>query len=467
MEPESESELAPDSALAAASALWPVDRSRVKAGHHCQRERFWEYHSYNGYGIRKVGEAVPLATGIYVHEALAGVLEICQRQGYTEVPHPADWAAEVQAVLGKVISKYDQVVKARGFTDDILSGQVQATLQEQQALVIGLLWGWIRTTLPWVLAEFNIIAIEQEYTYVIGCSCGLGNGVGEVSDHVLRDCLGMMKMTRPDVILERKSDGQLGYHEFKTAAQVGYSWEQEWKDNIQFALGALGAERIIGREVSHYYIHALIKGSRVKKDQDDSSSPRIQNSGLVYRWYRPGVPPVRKPEWKALGGRWPGKDWDKIPIPQDEVADWAYSGLDEEAVSKMFRIFGPYDRPTWLIGQVIEQIEANEESWREKLDHYWGEAQDEIDRTGEPLPPAENVSLLNRIFIPSWDCYKYGSKCQFFDLCHQVGGMWMDPVGSGQYAPRRPHHTPEVAQMIARGVEVPVEVGDDDAGGDV
>jgi hypothetical protein len=29
---------------------------------------------------------------------------------------------------------------------------------------------------------------------------------------------------------------------------------------------------------------------------------------------------------------------------------------------------------------------------------------------------------------------------------------WDDPLGSGQYQPRLPHHTPELQQAIARGL---------------
>jgi hypothetical protein len=31
---------------------------------------------------------------------------------------------------------------------------------------------------------------------------------------------------------------------------------------------------------------------------------------------------------------------------------------------------------------------------------------------------------------------------------------WDDPIGSGQYQPRRPHHDPELQQAIARGLLV-------------
>jgi hypothetical protein len=36
-------------------------------------------------------------------------------------------------------------------------------------------------------------------------------------------------------------------------------------------------------------------------------------------------------------------------------------------------------------------------------------------------------------------------------ICHRHVG-WEDPLGSGQYQPRLPHHSPELAQAVERGL---------------
>jgi hypothetical protein len=67
----------------------------------------------------------------------------------------------------------------------------------------------------------------------------------------------------------------------------------------------------------------------------------------------------------------------------------------------------------------------------------------------------EFQTLLDQLVPCSWECRPYGKEhqCEFVRICHRDQG-WQDPIGSGYFVPRRPHHAPELEQAIARGLLV-------------
>jgi hypothetical protein len=58
------------------------------------------------------------------------------------------------------------------------------------------------------------------------------------------------------------------------------------------------------------------------------------------------------------------------------------------------------------------------------------------------------------VLVPcSWACRPFGKEhqCEFVPICHRHEG-WQDPLGTGRYQPRLPHHDPELHQAVARGL---------------
>ena len=100
-----------------------------------------------------------------------------------------------------------------------------------------------------MLQNYDIIAVEKEFEYVIDCDCGIA-GLGEVSIHIERKCNGVVLMTRPDLILRHKMSGMLVYVELKTGADVkNYNYTMQFEDNVQFALGAVAASKHYGEDI--------------------------------------------------------------------------------------------------------------------------------------------------------------------------------------------------------------------------
>lgn len=453
--------------------LHKTDRTRITtAMGRCKRLRYLEFHSGpSGYGVRPTGQSLPMTTGTYVHSALAEILKLIPT-GATQwkLDRPA-----IRKIIATQVQRYRLLLKFRGFLD--LEGddsEVQYTILEQTSLTEGLVWGWLRMRLPLLLEEYVIILIESEETYVVGCSCGLGDGVGEPPDHEGRECGGILLMTRPDLVLQRRVDGVLVNTDFKTAGDMSVNWIAQWTDNVQLALGSQGTARRLGKEVPFACIHGLLKGARRRSKMEGDlprqyTGPKRQESLLCYGWYRRPNPPFQIEDWKysfnyvdseganrtlkGKGYEWVGV-WDHFTLPSDTdftVIEYWVESLPEEIIKDMFLVVGPLETPRHLLKHYIPGVVEEEKL---VLENLW-KLHDARAEHGEP---SEGFTLaLDRAFPQSRsECYRYNNWCTMLKICNEQVGM-EDPVGSGQYELRRPHHEPELREMLERGIEPPPE----------
>jgi hypothetical protein len=97
----------------------------------------------------------------------------------------------------------------------------------------------------------------------------------------------------------------------------------------------------------------------------------------------------------------------------------------------------------WQLYELAEQLQAEAQAA-----DYWGVV------WGHP----QYQQLLDQLFPRSYECRRYGgrNRCQFETICLEREGH-LDPMGSGLYIERRPHHKDELEQAIARGLLVPDE----------
>lgn len=411
-----------------------------------------------------------MATGTYVHTALALVMALIPT-GVTS------WKLDrpkVREIISLQLKRYLLLLKFRGFLD--LEGddsEVQYVIKEQSALIEGLVWGYLKTRLAWLLENYIIIVVEHEETFVMGCSCGLGDGVGEHTDHEARGCDGILMMSRPDVILQKREDQTLCNLDFKTVGMAGFNWIAQWTDNVQLALGTQGAERRLGQPIPWAQVHGLVKGIRKKSKKPEDlprqyTGPKRQESLLCYGWYRQANPPFQTEDWKfdffyvdseganrtlkGKGYEWVPV-WDKIFSPDSDFRSIEYwvEALPQAKLEEMFLVVGPLPTPRHLLKHYIPGIVEDE---REILDKLW-RLHDVRSEHGEP---SEAFTLaLDRFFPQSRsECYRYNSWCPMLKICNEEVGM-DDPVGSGQYELRRPNHLLELQEMVERGIEPPPE----------
>lgn len=449
-----------------------VDRSRYKDGlGHCMMKRFLGYHAY-GTGIQHTGTTIPLATGTYVHLPIELISKFCQevQQNSPEMVTLDILALmEEKQVVRKSIDTalqlYNEEVDDKGLkdlTEVEYHDEIDNQIVEQCSLVGGLVWVWVKKCLPWVLDSYDIVAVEQEFEHVISCTCGI-NELGTVDDHKARDCNGVVLMTRPDLILRHRMTGQLVYVELKTGSDVkNYNYAMQYEDNVQFALGAVAASKVLGESIEELYVHALHKGRRDREYNQrtrEYDGPKRQNSPFCYAFYKEAQPPLvpddlRPGYWNKdplTGGRWGAtekKGWKKLPtweIPFFEKPDgmpyyeYVVNRLDgndgDDELAKHVKFIGPISNPAFLTDKLLVEMAAEERRWAERIDYLASILED----CGGNVADEAYQEALATVIPRSWDCYKYGGWCEYQHVCYQKEG-WEDPIQLDKFVPRTPNH---------------------------
>ena len=403
-----------------------TDRSRhFKGLTHCNRTKFEEY-LRGGFGIRPKSESIPLATGTAIHAAIepmlkTGMQRLCDRD-------------EARAMIAASVEAYKKKCESRGFVETD-ADQVAFVIAEQSALIAGLAWAFYRVLLPWILDEFEVLAVEQEVELVLGCTCGLGELIAGAAEHESRGCNGVALMSRGDLICRRKSDQSVGAWDIKSSS-YGFS-SNEHEHWVQMALSCIAAEKIIGEPVTHSYLIGLLKGKRdfqSKSDREEGGLKK-QNSVLCYAWHRPADPPFTAEEWRYEYTR--EKGFSKVPVwmigsdPALAVEAWVMDTMPQEEVAESLSILGPSSRQSWLEPDLLRGIEAEARRWAEPI----------VERED-----ASFASVLEERFPRSWNCYPYGQAhgCAFIPICYHEGSVDPnDPLASGRFVRREPHHAAE------------------------
>jgi hypothetical protein len=425
---------------------WLTDRSRYETGTgRCPRQRYLGYHAGpTGYGYVKRGESLPLATGIYTH---VGCEELCKvLRDHDRLPTDEDVRAAVALALGQ----YEKKITDRGFRGLLASESSDFILREQQSLVEGMVWAFRLLILPWLHHEFRLISVEKEED-----PYPLGDG-----------SIGLMQ--RLDVLGERRMTGALAYLDIKTTGRSSDQFAEEWEIKPQLALNTLGCLERYGKEVTELYVIGLNKGYR-KKGTDDVTR---QESPYCYGYRRPANPPLATEEWlpsyewiDAQGQtKRAGRDYKKAPTfeyPFGGVEGWVKQ-LPESVLKKQVFLIGPLIRQNLQVEALARQIAGEEQKWQQTLWQLYEKQQEILAYgeagmgTGTPVNVQAHPAFLaelDRLVPCSWNCRPFGAKhqCEFVHLCMQQAG-WEDPIGSGLYAPRLPHHAPEKLQMSERGL---------------
>ncbi len=461
---------------AAPLTLWLNDRSRYEAGTgKCKRQRYLGYHwGPTGYGITTKRDSLPLATGIYVHEGLALFGQLLQRED--RLPS----LEETRAIVTEIVSQYHARVEARGFLGILGSEHTAETILEQGCLIAGILWCLRLKFLPWLHQNYRILSCELERLHQLTCTCGAGPL--PVRDHIARGCMGKWLQLRNDIIAQRRGATTLAYFEAKTTGWESDAWADQWESKPQLGLGTLDAERTWGAEVTELYILGLQKGQR-RKDKNDPEGRRKQQSPLCFGYMRPGNPPMLADEWlpsyewlndqgeikrasraHKRTGIWNLQESDYVPWiaysqqdPDLTPAEFWVRMLPSSIVEKVCFVLGPMNRQDHQIASVRRSMIGEEQRWQEDL---WAlyEAQQQ-----HPWASAEFQAVLDERIPQSWNCRPFGrdSQCEMYGICHKEDG-WMDPLGSGLYVPRRPHHQAELDQAVARGL-LPADAEESDS----
>lgn len=391
---------------------WLTDRSRIALGDdHCQMARYYEYH-YQGTGIVPVAPSLNTSIGIAVHDMLAEELARTETRD------------DIDTVWTERFVKWSE----RIYKVCELRRETQHTKNEAAWLASVLAYGWWTQFAAWFAERFEIIAIEREYALVL-------------------DDGRIVIQVKPDLVLRDRQTGKLCIMDFKSMSSFKeQTTPQSFAESVQIALMTAAVEAAHGEPVEQFWIAGMVKGSKqvFEKDGNKTAEPRFY-SHLCYA--KVPQPPFKEWDFK---GFW----YNKTPIWEFDPSPINFVRLLQEKrpdiLHESFPMMGPFQRQTHMIPQALRGIVGGENRW---INALWA--------LSEANPESFNV-VLDETFSRSYgNCTSFfGDSCPFVRLCYALPGH-EDPIGSGFYRQRRPHHEPERQDWLRRGIPLPLEPWDE------
>lgn len=474
--------VAPTLESTAPLTIWLTDRSRFKTGiSRCPRERYLKYHfGPSGYGITRSSQSLPLATGQYLAAGFETLLKIVQATGRLPT------VQEVRETIAIVQGEYAALVTERGFHGVLAGPATDETIREQLTLIAGLIWIVQLKFLPWFHARYTVVECEQERLHFLRCTCGAA--ALDTAEHVRRGCQGVALMVRCDLLAQSRSSGSLAYFEVKTTGWESSAWAEQWETDYQLALGTLDMPARYGAEVTELYIVGLNKGKRAKDKYNDTDpdARKKQQTALCYGYCQPGNPPLavedwlpayewvddttgetkraprayrRRGIWEIAQGDWPVWRAYQQQDPEMSAEELWVRMLPTSILDRVGFVLGPMNRQDAQLASVRTAMAAEEVRWQGKL---WA-LYELLHEKGEPFGSETTQRVLDVEIPQAWTCRPYGTEhqCEFVPVCHRHAG-WQDPLATGKYRLRRPHHQPEIDQAVARGLLIDETVAEEE-----
>jgi len=403
------------------STPWHTDRSRYMSGFDCEWKRLLGYHAF-GTGLTPEITPLALTTGISVHETLEKML-------LSQIPtSPSPILPE------NVPPKIDDVAVTSMLQGGlghagIAHGEVDDKYQDAADISIALPHAYARIALPWLTENFRIHSVEEELTYKPSQSVGRGTVQG--GGPRLSEWFRINFNSRPDFTAIDLSNEKVTVHDFKTASSFQESRElMTYADNVQMMINSMQVkEKHNLTYFPDYYVHILKKGN--------AWSP----SPLIHAYIRESAPPMQKEDWQAkywlpptsIGGkkRSIGRAYSKQRVcERRSIASWVWE-MDAAVCAESIIILGPFNVVSEKTQQFMRGLPKHEQRWIERLGN--------LDWTQWADPNFQY--LLDDRFPRTFNCYSYGSRCSYYNLCFKGPG-WDKPFDNG-YVEREPHHSQE------------------------
>jgi len=405
-----------------------TSRSAIETFQRCPRKRFLEYH-YDGRGIVPAVSYAPFSVGSAVHHGIELMLR----------------GQSVDTAVTEALA---------GFPEEFPGYQPG----EQRALAEALIRVADIVIVPWINREYEILSIEQEELFVLEP--------------------GIELMGRCDLVVVNKQDRGISIINFKTTSNHPTSdgraesaiyhtlqgvtesmivsqrlREEHYKLRQAIDSLAAAANNIKGVSVirsAHGYVDKLmehlmkaydafstqvksvrfvflIKGSsRWQYDEEGNRKFRITYSPLIRAYMNSSgeyAHTFNLPDGKRLGRDWrPVNVWDTIGV-QKWISMLANGEVQPELGDIIRRqVFIPYESyvKDWELEEVHKMILKQEHQVMEML------------KDGMEAFPMYRHSC------------DYPTTCHYQDICY---GKEQDPIGSGKYQYRVPHHSTELERI--------------------
>ena len=302
----------------------------------------------------------------------------------------------------EIVTEYD-IGGAQAATEHLENlpewGELSA---EHQQLCKVLLWGFAKAVWPEWMKNFDKVAVEQEL---------------EMEDN------GIVYMMRPDLLLREKKSGDLWYPDFKTYSAA---WgNRKWMHALQQQLTALACEKATGERMAGAWVQGLYKGN--------IRAGKLYHP-LMYGYRKFGSPGLYPTQYslKRKSGfeRFSTAQFEGTKqVPKTGIEGWIEWLLENEpdAVANCF----PRTQPIFVNYDMMNGF-LRQRNFREKM---IAEAKD--------MPHLSQQQILDEVFPQNFsECEAQWGACPYLECCwnKQVN---KDPVRSGMYKPRVPHHKME------------------------
>lgn len=469
-----------------------TDRSRIETYLHCARERFLRYHEGpSGLGITSVAKPLPLAVGGAVHSGLAVLLTngdeteavAAALADFAQYAGRLELATDEQPVLPDDPDLRRQMEGGKTAYDDYL-------YHEQSALIEGLVRGYARRRLRPLLEEYEVLEVEREGTWTLWepSSFDLQNGASPI-----------VFMSRPDALLLNRRSRSLELLSYKTTGSWDVRKERDAQHDMQGLSEAIEVEQRLGERWRRLtvdnpitddndsmarYLRSLpapprilavryeyiLKGER-RRDKDASArfgfTVRTQSSLLTRAHLNAGMT-AGDEQWnwsydyikedgspsKLYAKNWPGKAvWEHmstrawidmldatVMAQGEEGREMGWQGpaqasgfTAEHPLDSLFLPPVSVNRNDDDLRDLVEQMEATEVKVAEGVAAVRAAADE-----------GERRHLLNVHFSQTRRACEYPSTCSFVSICYGGEDIRRDPLNSGKFAVRVPHHTPEI-----------------------
>jgi len=419
------------------------DRSRTEVDHRCPRRLYWEYY-FDGKGLQPVKLNQHLAFGGAVHEALAHVLRYCKE--FDNLPDMEQVAGTIKV---SQVGLRDEFTKAQGFQsqttlEEGFDGEMIQVTEDQTWLIDhycdlleGLVIGWCLVRLPLLMQQYRVVEVETEERLTLLYDTVFTHG------YDMTKC-DLVFLSRPDAILERRTDGALVILSFKTVSQVNQMWLENFKTDQQTISEVLPVESRLGREVAGVQIEGLTKGSQsvewpYKSGHKHHSSPLVwgylmEAGGLDLEW---------KAQFEYLdeagNKRRLGKGWNRQRINE------RYPGGIAEWVGWLYQKENDLLRAQFPNPPLISRSAHELEEWQTQVKYREIEVANglvKLEANGHATDFTYAQEVLAQVFPKhttgcAYDA-QFHSKCPCYGLCW--GSQGQNPLGCGEFKYREPNH---------------------------
>jgi hypothetical protein len=441
-----------------------TSRSNIEDFQSCPRLRF-NNQFLLGKGLVAKRRSVPLVTGTAVH---SGVSHLLNRARIGQ-------EADVDLAVQLAVTQYVNDCEEAGFRgkDMEKDAQQKFTFGEQKALVEGLIRAWYFKEFPRIVERYRILAVEREIEPIklvedvyfqarIDAEMQELN-TGEYTNYSLKTCKqwdermeesyksDLQGITEIWAVEEDSRRREVGVKEIISRVQGLIDSGQYPSKNLYAIRDWFGKQPEASRAVMAIRFCYLVKGKTYNDRYDENSltrtySPLIRGyrnitpGGILYAhsWSYPN--PENKSGKGTLGKGWqPFNVWESdigiknwIQALNDNLIQPENGDILKQQVVTPIELF----RNEGEIKEGIEEIKAQEGHIFTSMDCISRVTKEEIPNMMASYFPHNRKHCF----------FHFGGRCEYYDLCWKPE-VAADPIGSGIYEIRTPHHAAERKEL--------------------